>query len=49
MANEFADWLEKADEGQDVIKNFEINGVVLYSVAPPEKGRRRTKLICSWL
>ena len=35
MATTFVDWLVKEDGGQKVIKDFAVNGEVLYTVAPP--------------
>lgn len=37
IANAFADWIEKPDGGQKVIKGFAKNGKILYTVAPPKK------------
>jgi hypothetical protein len=35
VATTFVDWLVKEDGGQKVIKDFAVNGEVLYTVAPP--------------
>jgi len=35
MATAFADWLVDLQGGQNVIKDFAVNGQVLYTVAPP--------------
>ena len=37
MANEFVDWLIRDDGGQDVVRKFEANGMVLYTCAPTMK------------
>lgn len=34
IANEFVDWLIKADGGQAIIGAFVVNDVILYSMAP---------------
>lgn len=34
MAHKFADWIIHRDGGQKVIEEFEVNGEILYSVAP---------------
>ena len=34
MANKFADWMIKEDGGQKVIKEFQKNGIDLYTTAP---------------
>ncbi|RAL63040.1 hypothetical protein DID88_004125 [Monilinia fructigena] len=34
MAHKFADWMIQRDGGQKVIEEFEVNGEILYSVAP---------------
>lgn len=33
MANAFADWMVRADGGQQVVRGFAMGGVVLYTVA----------------
>ncbi|KAE9378272.1 hypothetical protein N431DRAFT_528464 [Stipitochalara longipes BDJ] len=35
FANTFVDWLISEDGGQEVVRNFTKNGIVLYSTAPP--------------
>jgi hypothetical protein len=35
MAVAFVDWLIEADGGQKTIRDFAVNGEVLYTVAPP--------------
>ncbi|KAB8302067.1 hypothetical protein EYC80_005518 [Monilinia laxa] len=34
MAHKFADWMIQRDGGQKVVEEFEVNGGILYSVAP---------------
>lgn len=34
MATAFVDWLVREDGGQSVIKDFTVNGQILYTVAP---------------
>lgn len=35
MATAFVNWLIHADGGQKIIKDFAVNGEVLYTIAPP--------------
>ena len=35
MAAAFVDWLIEAEGGQKTIRDFAVNGEVLYTVAPP--------------
>jgi ABC-type tungstate transport system permease subunit len=34
MATAFVDWLIRPDGGQKIIKDFTVNGHILYSAAP---------------
>ncbi|KAJ8069750.1 hypothetical protein OCU04_000174 [Sclerotinia nivalis] len=34
MAHKFADWMIARDGGQKIVEEFEVNGAILYSVAP---------------
>ena len=34
MANKFVDWLARFDGGQQVIRDFAVNGHILYTAAP---------------
>ena len=36
MADAFAAWIAKPDGGQKIVKEFAVNGVVLYTEAPRE-------------
>ena len=36
MANAFADWMIKDEEGQKIVSEFAVNGVVLYTKAPKD-------------
>jgi ABC-type tungstate transport system permease subunit len=35
MATAFVDWLIEAEGGQKTIRDFAVNGEVLYTIAPP--------------
>ena len=34
MATKFADWMARRDGGQEVVRGFAVNGVLLYSMVP---------------
>ena len=36
MATAFVDWLIEAEGGQKTIRDFAVNGEVLYTIAPPD-------------